>query len=585
MKLLRSIFFVVACAAACLGSAAPHLESIDHHIALILVRTPTDSPDLEDSHRDVVLWPTFEGSSGCNRLLSLTSGIDWRGQDADLAFRYDSASQAFVSTNYEAMRVRGYLRAKARWLAGVRVAIYGSPVGAASASPDVLLLGVAEGTDNVLTHSFLEDPGSAQLSIFEAKNWEEQAQIVKRFPYRSITVEYPVDAKRPYAHFFLDGLGWPQGLPIEPSTGVAGLVRARDLLKLALDPESAKWSSKESSVDSASAWFHLVRTFGLPAFLVLAFLTAYVVGCAAYCVMKELRGGIAASLLYAIALAPPTLLVQGAMVRLWGVAFAIPLIFLAGVTVGVVAALSSVGFKKLDNGVHPLLSLAFTGLLTFAALDPKWSLYSGLFGYLSIDQSPESLGLFTLYLAGFCCFAKGSSISLMWMGRVIPLVLALVSLVLPVWWMLGGWQHILIFGVAYLSGEQMLKLPILCLLALIPNSHSDVWHHGVAWYPLGDIANLGEQNALNLGSYAAFFVWPGWFGLACTVAGLYLIGDEFLARQLRVLFHREPRLKGLYFATVGYLAMSLLTPVLLTGVVMIGYGALIATCYAAVRTL
>ncbi len=66
--------------------------------ALIIVSANAAKPALDPAyagHFETVLWPTAFTSS--NQLLSLLSGVDWRGEKTDTVFRAAPGGAAFES--------------------------------------------------------------------------------------------------------------------------------------------------------------------------------------------------------------------------------------------------------------------------------------------------------------------------------------------------------------------------------------------------------------------------------------------------------------------------------------------------------
>ncbi|MHB8637846.1 MAG: hypothetical protein ACYC96_15385 [Fimbriimonadaceae bacterium] len=559
--------------------------------ALIVIRADAPEPALDPlyaGHFQAVIWPAAF-NTGTNRLLSLVSGVDWRGERADATFRPAAGGRGFVSVYYASLRKRGYLAARAKNLAGVPVYAVSSPVGVGSASPGTLLMALGDASAKVAPLPFAGPWPSTGLLVFEADSWGQADDVASRTGGRVLVVELPGDRFATWANFYLLGRGWPAGLsaglPLDPSTGVPGLVRARTCVSLVLHPERFGWRRAPESKDVAWRWFPFVREGGLVLLVAGMTLLAAVIGLAMHSIAQEKRVAPAAALLALAGLSPAILILAGCLERRYGLDYQAVWIGLASVSAaGASAGLYAV-VRRAFPGAHPLLAPSLVGLVACVVGDPTWSLMSGLFGYNTSQTSPEGIGAFVAYLTGVVAFSRGATAAAAWFGRAAIAATLILGLVGVSWWAPDRIQAVLLPLVALACGEGWMRWPWLLILALVPNGRTDVVRHGFGWAPLGCLTTTDGLGAVNLFDYVAFVVYPGLW--AMSLIGIYVLvfGSGFVMRQFRLVVRQDPRTKALPWAAASLAALGLFNPSVLPGAVLVAFGALISGFFTAVWTL
>ncbi|HLK13475.1 MAG TPA: hypothetical protein VKT78_01610, partial [Fimbriimonadaceae bacterium] len=541
MRIVAIFSLVLACAL-----ASANLN------ALILIAPGVAKPKLDPAltgQRLAVLWPPDFGrpeSLGHNRLLSLMSGADWRGDQSDAAFLPPpTGTRGFAAAHYESLKDRGYLARRSSWLNGEPVYAVSSPVGVGSAKPDALLMALSEDSPTVEPVPYAGPWPTSGLLVFEADSWDTAADIAQRVGGRALVVELPKVQYTTASSFYLMGRDWPEGngagLPVDRSTGVAGLVRARNALTLVLHPESIEWRDQPDAHDVPFRWFPFVREGGFLLLVAGMTMMAGVIGLATYAISLEKRGALAAALLVAASLVPATLLMAGSLDRRFGLDYDPGWILLAWALLtaatGAVQALSRVAFP----GTHSLFAPALVGLLAMVFGDPKWSILSGLFGYNGTASSPEAAGALLAYLTGVVAFSRRSNLAAAWLGRAAVAATLAVGLVGGGWWAAEPAQAILLPAIALVAGEGWMRWPWLIILALVPNGRVDVVHQGFAWSPLGCLTSARGISAVNLFDYAIFAVYPGLFAIGLIALYVSVFGGGFVMRQFRVAFRQDAR--------------------------------------------
>ena len=570
---------------------APLLCHADGLNALIVISAKAPKPALDPvyaGHFQTLLWPA-EFDNGTNRMLSLLSGVDWRGEKADASFRPGPSGRGFVAVYYASLRKRGYLTRRATWLEGTPVYAVSGPVGVGSANPDSLLLALGEASPTVTPVPFNGPWPESGLLVFEAESWNQADELAARCSGRVLVAEVPTAPFATVGNFYLRGRGWPAtlsaGFPTDPTTGVAGLVRAQSAVSLLQHPERFDWREAPDAKDVAWRWFPYVREAGLLLLPAGMTLLAVVIGLATYSISLEKRGRLAAAMLLAAGLTPAVLIFAGSMDRRFGLDN--QLAWFAVASVVTVSASAGVYFviRKAFPGTHPLLAVSLVGTVACVLWDPKWSLLSGLFGYNTSQSSPEAVGAFVAYLTGVVAFSRGSTAAAAWFGRfAIAGVLAL-GLVGDAWWAADRLEAVLLPVIALASGEGWMRWPWLFILAFVPNNRTDVVRHGFAWTPLGCLTEARGVGAVNLFDYAAFAVYPGVWAMGLIAAYVFLFGGGFVMRQFRLVLRQDPRTRALPWAAAGLGAASVFNPGLLPGAVLVAFGALIAVFYTAVWAL
>jgi hypothetical protein len=621
-------------------TAAPPTASGEGNSALIIIQSAHMGPSLDpkfDTHIPTVVWPPSFTQNGSNRLLSLMTGLDWKGDDNDFSFRvrpeeHSPDLQAFESDNFLSLKARGYFSARQGFLNGTNVRPVSRPTGLPTTSFIGLLL--ALDSSNIIRpipySDVRQEPG---MIVFEAESWEEQSEVSAAVLGRSLVLELPESKpiSGPTAtpdeilgHVYFRGIGWPQGWPIDPETGVPGLIRARNAVRLLQHPESFAWTINSPAHDTPAVWFGHVRGLTPTLLFTFSLVIVYVIGSAVYCIVVEHRGQLAAWVMVGIALAPADLLLSGRMDRAFGVEGWFWWFVAMVMTLGALSHWATQFFQRVFPGTHRLLGPAFIGLLACTLADPTWSAFSSVFTTSGNNLSAESIGAVAAYLCGVVAFSqpsnfrepvaeaaadpslprilepvateKASSALLratksQWFARIVAFVCLLVTASGLIWWSGDDWTYRTFPILAWLIGEGLFSAPLLLLWALLPHGPtpyggvSDVWRHGAAGSPMGCIPDLAAYKALNISRYLDLLLNPGAMLFGLTAGTVGVVGDRFFVRQLRVLVFRDPRTRALPWLTLALAAAGILNPVILPACVIAGFGAMLSVFYTAVRAV
>lgn len=542
---------------------------------LVLIPPERAGPNVDLNiwiHPEWVLWPPAVGL-GENRLLSITSGIDWEGSGYDLSFRKAGSEHTWIPNAGRDMERRGHFSAVREILRDRKLVPLEGPSGVAS--PSALLISAT--TSGPIDAIPLNGPlPSGAVLVYVTQDWNELPQIAQKAGGRMIVVEYPPPPGQSWSRMWRWDKHWPQGIPTSPSLRVAGLLQAKDLMKVLLRPESALWVPNDTGDwGGANRWFEYTQWANRIVYLVAGFLFAYVLLCAAYCVSREEKGRFATLLIRCAMLFPLAVAVDGPLTRWLGLGAWAAALSLSAIFSALAYVLSLFIWRRFDPDVHPLLPLVVIGAVTTAFCEPTWSLTSRVFGFELLPISPEGSAIFLTYVVGACAFVRSGSIAFAWSIRILAVALTLWGLLPGTWWSNGWTPFALVPLVALVAGEGWFRPPFLLLLACLPTSVLEVVKSGVVFAPGGLIEERRDEFAMNLVRHAEFIASPFLWGYLLLTAGVLLVGGKFFMRQMRVTARRELPVRAVAWSAAGVLALGLLQPYLLyTGLVLVIGGTL-----------
>ncbi len=271
-----------------------------------------------------------------------------------------------------------------QWLNGEPVYALSRPIG--TANPNVLLMALGARANRINPLAYNGVWPNKGLLVFEAESWGEAEDVATRCGGRALVLQLPDPAKNIWDSFFLRGRGWPLvnagALPLDPSTGVAGLVRARNALTLLLHPTAFTWMGASASRRMSSGdGFPDVRHGGLILLVTGMTLLACIIGFATYSIMIEQKAPVALTLLMTASLAPAGIMLLGVLERNFGLDNVAGYVILVCLALGLALALTHGMVRWLVKEPHPLLACAMVGLIACSVGDAKWSYFSGIFGY------------------------------------------------------------------------------------------------------------------------------------------------------------------------------------------------------------
>lgn len=539
------------------------------------------------AQRMYVLWPVFLNSFGSNRLLSIFSGADWQATDFSRSFR-ENGAEAWVPSDPQEMRSIGYYKARSKIVGGQQIRPIASSVGLGAVSLESLMLS-ADGSENEI-RTVPHDgnwPWRVPL-VYRAASWSDAQSVIQHAEDtggRALLVVLPPRDVNRWGRLWLSPKGWPNGLPIDPQTGTAGLITARSLGRLLLQPEQFKWQIQPASANDLGAWFRHVRETGTSILGILSLMILFTLGMAVYIIVIEQRGPLAACLIVGCALSPCGFILMDEMGRLWGVG-------LYGFWMAAAAAVMTLGgfifyiiFRKLFAGVHALFWSVVPGLAVLAFCDPRWSIFSQTFGFYTPHFSSEAMGTLAAMLTALIAFSRGGGKWAEWFARLVAAAFIVTGALYHPWWVGDNRMLLAVPVLAWVAGEGRLRLPLMAAFALVPNPYSNPFLHGFAWAPSYCFKTLNDDRAVNLGTLFISMFSPAMV-LLCTVVGCTLLfGDRFLIRQMKMVYRKDPRVLAIGWTTVGLIAMAAFTPAFVLSAVFSAFGLIFVLFFDAVWAL
>lgn len=542
--------------------------------ALILIQHDQAGPNLPTPdyiHAEWILWPNTEPGRN-NRVLSLATGFDLRGEESDERFK--PVPGGWVSGNGLSLEARGVFAARAAHLGPVETTVVQKEKG--GLSPSLLLLALKEPSQTIQPQPFDGAFPNSGLVVYEAGKWDDAMAVAKRATGRTLIVEYPPAGNDGWSRYWLRG-AWPPGVPTDKGLGVPGLIRARRAMAMLLRPNEFDWRPDQAGRwGGANRWLEHGRTTSTGVLLAWFLLATFVLAWALAQVMNEDRGPFVSELLVWVALSPAAIVLTGAAGRLGGLE-AWPIV-LALTSVGLYGASLLLGLATRRLEAHPLWASCAVGFLAMAFCDPLWSDFSGRFGPLDLDVPGEALGAFAAYLTGVIVLAPGR-----WPGRALVAALLLWGVTARPWWVDGHAAMLVVPAIALVAAEGRFRPIALLVLALLPTGIMRIVREGVVWNAGGLLASADESRAPNFWLNAVLLVSPAWIGGMIVLGAGLLVGNRFLAYRLRKLLRLDPRLRALPWATAAILALGVTEPLVLPAVPVLAFGALIALAYDGLR--
>jgi hypothetical protein len=532
-------------------------------------------------HGPWIQWPPANGN-GENRLLSLTTGVDWLGEADDFTFRPLQPPSKWIAENYAAIRARGHFDAQRDYLGRSKlIAIWGQD---GQVHRAILGLCLQPGTDNVEVFDPNGPLPTGGVLVFEARDWNDVAAISKKVGGPTMVIEFPPAPGSRLTHAWFYGR-WQAGLPTMADVGVPGLIPARRALELLIRPADAKWEAEDlGPYGDARRWLEHVRFSGPTAIGIVAFLGAYIIGCAVYYILKEERAPIACWMLRAFYLCPSALVLGGQLTHWLGIAnwmFAMAAaIALTLIWWGVVVVLT----RRFAPSAHPLWRDSMAGLVLMAATPPSWSFLNPvLFGGVR-PLSGEAAGALLMYLTGALCLGEASALA-RWASRVLCVALVAWGVALNPWWVSGEPGMVLLPLVALLACEGKLGWPAIAALAVVADPTFRAIRHGLTYAPGGLLPTYGAREALNVAQHLAFVISIPLVLFVGSVAMLGSAGDRFLFHKMRRAWLVDGRPKAYVRVAVACMAMGVLEPIYLQVGLLVAMGALVIAVFDAAQPL
>ncbi len=522
-----------------------------------------------------ILWPQAANKSQGNRLISLPSGIDWRFEVPIGSFRIGPL--AISNLGALEWRKRGYFDAVAENLGKTPVFILGPRPAESSLQAGFVNF---EGTSEIQ----LLDSWPARALIVATVNgtnsWDSKAALERKAGGKVLVVEVPSSANAKWTRCWLQGKGWPAGVPVVSDTRVPGLIPARSLMALLVNPERFQW--KDPLAEPPDRWLtfgHQTAPVGL---VFLAVASVYVLGLGIFMVLREQNSRTARCLIHALVVGPAAIILAGRLTASSSLnQWFLFLVVAFGILI-LLAALIQFGVSKTFREAHPLWSGFAVGLITCAGLDPTWSMFSHTLGGFPMPVSPEAFGALVAYAAGTC--------SLISPNKKIRTVVAVVvvavgsGLLFESNW-IGKWQlaHVILPVSLVFSGfisRLRWSVPTMLLIGLA----SSFYWPGLTYAPGGLVIHVAQVGKNNCAEQIAFLLSPTFMGFALAIFICGIAGDHFFGHQLRRALAFSPLPLPMMFTALCFAVVGIFVPIFLHAALATSMAGGASILYDAIRT-
>lgn len=492
-----------------------------------------------------VRWPRREGATG-NRLLSIATGLDWRGDPADYRFT-QVAPDDWRSGNAPKLRDRGYFDAKRAWLpAGISMLALGP-----GRSRDALFLALDEAA-SVRPLKMGDRWPEGRLLVCQATGWNDVEAIQNTTTGRVLVVEYPPLAEGDLSRAWLRGKAWPAGrtnlsgtavpaLPIYASTGeVPGLIPAREVGHLLTGQGEPGWQADPGRAwPGADRWLDYVSDVGL---LVRGALGIVAMGLLVWglrLVADERRSRAYFGAVAAFAMAIPVTVLAGAFAHWAGtgarmVAFPIVGLALGATTVAVYALCR----RRLPL-THRLWPVAAVLVPVLLVGEPVFTAFSGPLDLLARPISPEPLGLLLAGLLVLVAGARGEP-GAKGLGRVFAVAATGMGLFAGVWWAEHRWLLASLPGLVSLGAAGRLRWWMGIPLIPLSEGASALVRRGVVYREGGLVRHGLDPLAFDIAPVARFLISPAVLVGALVAVAAFVFTPSFATHQLRRVWARSP---------------------------------------------
>lgn len=515
-------------------------------------------PSTDYEHFTWVLWPQSSRYTQGNRLFSMPSGVDWQTKADDETFSAQS------NTNAATWQKRGWNKAVKRNLKEREV--FAIPGESGEASPWVLQAAMVSPTQVRVLRPQDAWPTQA-LIVAEARGrnpWDQVAQLVQKAKGKALIVEVPDSPQTMWSRFWIQGKGWPEGIPTISSVRVSGLLPSRNLMALLAYPTEANW--QEDQTVPPDRWLGFGHQIAPVALVFLAVTAVYILGLGIYCALKEQYSRVTLYLIRCLVAGPAVLLLGGQLT-----AFSLPSTWLtwhilafSAVTIPAWVIDRLLLWRKKD--FHPLWGEFMVGAIVCGACDPVWSMFTNVLGPHRAPTSPEAFGALAAYLVGTMVLAPYA------LKARIGVFLTVVGSVLAT--KLSGWLDGLSFAAIVLglvlgflvnvspTDPTKTRLP-LYPIGLGAGLICALWKPGLAYAPQGLVYTFAQFGKFNCAEQVAFLLSPTFisFCLVCVIAAI--VGDNFLGHQARRAMSFSPKPKAFFPVALCFLVAGVFIPLYL----------------------
>lgn len=551
------------------------------HVGLVLIQPAISGPQVDPNtyfEGKWVKWPLPSQASGLNRLLSVTSGLNWILDPGQARYRNEPG---FIKpSKIDSLEVAGYFQARDANLGTTETWVLENSVGGVSVESLVLCLNKERQIRRVKFEGKYPNSG---ICIYQAESWDRIVELSHRFRGRLLVVEYPPKEGNPWARYWLYGTGWPEGIPAERSHSATGLIHAANLARLVLSPNEFSWKSDDSLTwGGANRWFQILRSKAPIVQFLCAVGLSYAVVYGMILVIGERRGITIAVILRGFLLLPAAYALTGNLAHLTGSNTWMIWLPLAELLLLLFSSTLGTSIRILSPDASNYLGIAIVGWVVTTLSDPTLSVFSPVFGLSEPPVPPELLGSWFGYTVLLASGLSGTSIILEWAFRMLCVAMVVIGAITATWWAPSPWPYCVLPIEAFLVGEG--AIPTYAIPGfLVLNLHRIL--AGISWKPNGCLSDLHDLNMIDGSGYITALVSPLSIATVSLAALIGLFGNRFIFRQLRRLIIEDPRRKVAYTAPLALVFMGVFEPVFLTAGLWCGIGGFIVLLHDAVSVL
>lgn len=534
---------------------------------LILIPSEDAGPPVHTpgyKHPIWVLWPAAEGS-GLNRLMTVPSGIAWKDGP---------------TTSAHLERIGFYRAVEEHLRKRIPVAVRGEdgeldPFTDASTGFASSIRRVADRPTHLSSGEF------AVATVRGLRAWDRKAKLVASAGGRALIVEVPSLPGQMWTRLWLEGRGWPDGVPVVKELGFPGIIDAASLTDLLERPEEARWVPWDGDRQSTpNAWLEFGHE---TAPMILVFLSVgvlYVIGASIFNILREVQSRVVLVMLRLVILGPAAVILAGLPMSK-GSTQSWPLWFFTS-WLGLLLTSLLLGWlaKSFFSDRHPLWTDCLVGLIAVAVVNPAFSFVSPILGPRPVPFSPEQAGSLAAYAVGVFHLAPRFKGFEWLMGSVILAALTAYPLLNHI----EGreFRALTIAAIVLAAGHRAILMGVLAISMFwaIAFDHIPRWT-----YANNDLfRSLESSRYINLYDYASFAASPTFIGFVTFIAVGAIVGDRFLRHQFRRALNFSPLPKAFRWGSLGFLIVGLVAPIYLYAALITAMAGCLVVLFDAVRT-
>ena len=491
------------------------------------------------NHNLWIRWPVATNPSGSNRLLSPTTGYDWRES---------------TGSNADTLKAMGIQDAQHDWLGSQQIFLADGVI-----SVDALRLeaGAAQPADTrVPAH---------RLLIGSANSWDEVAAISRQVDGHTLVISYPPPDGANVSAAWLLG---KKDVPVPTSTQIPGLVPATEVVRLVTHPDSYTW--RPAGDVTAEQWMRVIDASRMGQMITLFIFTLIIAIWSLRSIATESGGRLARLGIAMVPCAFVALFLAGNFAKTTGLAPWNVLPFFAYFALLLGFSPIYLAMRALWPRSHGLFPIALIAATLLLWAEPLYTVFSHVFTPVPLPASPLALGALVASLTATVslCFAGG-----IW-PRILAAVLMCTAMIVGVlthqWW--APMEFLLILPViALISGAGAMRLYYLPVFVIWPFLYHR-WNGRFAWDINWLLNNYADRNAINAAEQMRFLLSPLFLATAVTLAIATFCGGDFLRHQIRRALDTNNNSRALFWCALAVACMGVREPYLLPSALIICIG-------------